>query len=154
MDKQSDKMTLESKSQKNDRNARLRTILQEFREHPNHHASPALVAALIELETELDANSVEPDQSDVCFQRSAHLMPRLQIVTELQTFVIPWHAVSLIQSDPSKKIIELFTTFGLHFKICSQQKLDDLLALLQLERVKIIYPIEGVTVNVHKENDV
>lgn len=113
-----------------------------------------MVAALIELETELDANSVEPDQSDVCFQRSAHLMPRLQIVTEFQTFVIPWHAVSLIQSDPSKKIIELFTTFGLHFKICSQQKLDDLLALLQLERVKIIYSIEGVTVNVHKENDV
>ena len=79
-------------------------------------------------------------------------MPRLQIVTEFQIFVIPWHAISLIQSDPSKKIIELFTTFGLHFKICSQQKLDDLLALLQLERVKIIYPIEGVTVNVYQEN--
>ena len=154
MNKQSDQTTLNNQSQKNDRNARLRTILQEFREHPNHHASPALVAALIELETELDANSLELDQSDVCFQRSAHLMPRLQIVTEFQTFVIPWHAVSLIQSDPSKKIIELFTTFGLHFKICSQQKLDDLLALLQLERVKIIYSIEGVTVNVHKENDV
>ena len=154
MNKQSDQNTLESKSLKNDRNARLRTILQEFREHPNYHASPALVAALIELETELDANSLELDQCDVCFQRSAHLMPRLQIVTEFQTFVIPWHAVSLIQSDPSKKIIELFTTFGLHLKICSQQKLDDLLALLQLERVKIIYSIEGVTVNVHKENDV
>lgn len=111
-----------------------------------------MVAALIELETELDANSVEPDQSDVCFQRSAHLMPRLQIVTEFQTFVIPWHAVSLIQSDPSKTIIELFTTFGFQFKICSQQKLDDLLALLQLERVKIIYSIEGVTITVHKEN--
>ena len=81
-------------------------------------------------------------------------MPRLQIVTEFQTFVIPWHAVSLIQSDPSKKIIELFTTFGFQFKICSQQKLDDLLALLQLERVKFIYPIEGVTISVHKENGV
>ena len=146
MDKQSDQTTL------NNRNERLRTILQEFREHPNHNASPALVAALIELETELDANSLELEQPDVCFQRSAHLMPRLQIVTKLQTFVIPWHAVSLIQSDPSKKIIELFTTFGLHFKICSQQKLDDLLALLQLERVKIIYSIEGLTITVHKEN--
>ena len=146
MNKQSDQTTL------NNRNERLRTILQEFREHPNHSASPALVAALIELETELDANSLELEQPDVCFQRSAHLMPRLQIVTELQTFVIPWHAVSLIQSDPSKKIIELFTTFGFQFKICSQQKLDDLFALLQLERVKMIYPIDEVTITVHKEN--
>ena len=81
-------------------------------------------------------------------------MPRLQIVTEMQTFVIPWHAVSLIQSEPSKKIIELFTTFGFQFKICSQQKLDNLLALLQLERVKIIYPIDGVSISVHKGNDV
>ena len=113
-----------------------------------------MVAALIELETELDANSFELEQSDVCFQRSAHLMPCLQIVTEFQTFVIPWHAVSLIQSDPSKKIIELFTTFGFQFKISSQQKLNDLLALLQLERVKIIYSIEGVTISVHKENNV
>ena len=85
MNTQSDKTTLGSRLQKNDRNARLRTILQEFKEHPNHHASPALVAALIELETELDANSSEQDQSDVCLQRSAHLMPRLQIVTEFQT---------------------------------------------------------------------
>ena len=146
MNKQSDQTTL------NNRNERLRTILQEFREHPNHNASPALVAALIELETELDANSLELEQPDVCFQRSAHLMPRLQIVTELQTFVIPWHAVSLIQSDPSKKIIELFTTFGFQFKICSQQKLDNLLALLQQERVKMIYPIDEVTITVHKEN--
>ena len=76
MNKQSDQTTLNNQSQKNDRNARLRTILQEFREHPNHHASPAMVAALIELETELDANSLEQDQSDVCFQRSTHLMPR------------------------------------------------------------------------------
>ena len=50
-----------------------------------------------------------------------------------------------------KKIIELFTTFGYSFKICSRQKLDDLFALLQLERVKIIYPIEGITVSVYKE---
>ena len=147
-------MTSESQSQKNDRNARLRTILQEFREHPNHNASPALVAALIELETELDANSLELEQPDVCFQRSAHLMPRLQIVTDLQTFIIPWHAVSLIQSDPSKKIIELFTTFGFQFKICSQQKLNNLLALLQQERVKIIYPIDGAVISVHKEDGV
>ena len=148
MNKQSDQTTL------NNRNERLRTILQEFREHPNHNASPALVAALIELETEFDANSLELEQPDVCFQRSAHLMPRLQIVTELQTFVIPWHAVSLIQSDPSKKIIELFTTFGFQFKICSQQKLDNLLALLQQERVKIIYPIDGAVISVHKEDGV
>ena len=79
-------------------------------------------------------------------------MPRLQIVTDFQTFVIPWHAISLIQSDPSKKIIELFTIFGFQFKICSQQKLDNLLALLQLERVKMIYPIDEVTITVHKEN--
>ena len=68
MNKQSDQTTLNNQSQKNDRNERLRTILQEFREHPNHHASPALVAALIELETELDANSEEQEQTDVCFQ--------------------------------------------------------------------------------------
>ena len=67
MNKQSDQTTLNNQPQKNGRNARLRTILQEFREHPSHHASPALVAALIELETELDANSLELDQADVCF---------------------------------------------------------------------------------------
>ena len=98
MNKQSDQTTLNNQSQKNDRNERLRTILQEFREHPNLNASPALVAALIELETELDANSLELDQSDVCFQRSPHLMPCLQIVTELHIFVIPWYTVSLNQS--------------------------------------------------------
>ena len=68
MNKQSDQ-TLNEQN-RNDRNERLRTILQEFREHPNHNASPALVAAFIELETELDANSLELEQPDVCFQRS------------------------------------------------------------------------------------
>ena len=66
MNKQSDQ-TLNEQN-RSDRNKRLQTILQEFREHPNLHASPALVAALIELETELDANSEEQEQTDVCFQ--------------------------------------------------------------------------------------
>jgi hypothetical protein len=57
-----------------------------------------MVATLIELETELDANSEEQVQTDVCFLRSAHLMPCLQIVTELHIFVIPWYTVSLNQS--------------------------------------------------------
>lgn len=77
-------------------------------------------------------------------------MPRLRIATEFEEYLIPWMHIALVKSDRSRKLIEIHTTLGLIFSITSRQSQNHLYALLQLERVKVIYPINGVTIKIQK----
>ncbi len=84
----------------------------------------------------------------VCWQRSDHIMPRLRMVTELEEFLIPWVHISLIKYESSYRIIEIHTSLGMTFLVRSTSSQKKLCELLQLERVRCIYPIDGVTVKV------
>ena len=96
-------------------------------------------------DAEWDSIDGELDSS-VCWQRSAHVLPRLRIVTELEEYLIPWVHVALVKSDRSFRVIEIHTSLGISFTIASATPLQPLYGMLQLERVRCIYPIEGVNV--------
>ena len=96
-------------------------------------------------DTEWDSIDRELDSS-VCWQRSAHVLPRLRVVTKLEEFLIPWVHVALVKSDRSFRVIEIHTSLGISFTIASATPLQPLYGMLQLERVRCIYPIEGVRI--------
>ena len=96
-------------------------------------------------DTEWDSIDRELDSS-VCWQRSTHVLPRLRIVTELEEYLIPWVHVALVKSDRSFRVIEIHTSLGISFTIASATPQQPLYGMLQLERVRCIYPIEGVRI--------
>ena len=96
-------------------------------------------------DTEWDSIDRELDSS-VCWQRSAHVLPRLRVVTELEEFLIPWVHVALVKSDRSFRVIEIHTSLGVSFTIAAVAPQKQLYGMLQLERVRCIYPVEGVNV--------
>ena len=96
-------------------------------------------------EEEWDSIDQELDP-DICWQRSTHVLPRLRIVTELEEYLIPWVHVALVKSDRSFRVIEIHTSLGISFTIASATPLQPLYGMLQLERVRCIYQIEGVSV--------
>jgi len=85
--------------------------------------------------------------SSACWQRSAHILPRLRIVTELEEFLIPWVHVALVKSDRSFRVIEIHTSLGISFTIAAAVPQKQLYCMLQLERVRCIYPVEGVNIS-------
>lgn len=96
-------------------------------------------------EEEWDSIDQELDPG-ICWQRSTHVLPRLRIVTELEEYLIPWVHVALVKSDRSFRVIEIHTSLGISFTIASATPLQPLYGMLQLERVRCIYPIEGVRI--------
>lgn len=74
-------------------------------------------------------------------------MPRLRILTELEEFLIPWVHVTLVKSDRSFRVIDIHTSLGITFSIVSRTPQNNLFGLLQVERVKCVYPIEGVKIS-------
>ena len=96
-------------------------------------------------DTEWDSIDRELDLS-VCWQRSAHVLPRLRVVTELEEFLIPWVHVALVKSDRSFRVIEIHTSLGVSFTIAAAVPQKQLYGMLQLERVRCIYPVEGVNI--------
>ena len=130
-------------------------LLNEFRKLGNYDPDLPADSALTELEAEADASDFAMKTPNVCWQRSARVMPRIRIVTELENYLVPWMHITLIKTDPSRKIIEIETSMGITFSIVSRTRQDALCALLQLERVKMIRPAEGVRVkaNLQTERD-
>lgn len=128
-------------------------LLDEFRKLGDYDPDLPEDSALTELEAEADASDFALNAPEVCWQRSARVMPRIRIVTELENYLVPWVHITLIKTDPARKIIEIETTMGITFSIVSRTRQDALCALLQLERVKMIRPVEGVKVkaSVHTE---
>ena len=96
-------------------------------------------------EEEWDSIDQELDPG-ICWQRSTHVLPRLRIVTELEEYLIPWVHVALVKSDRSFRVIEIHTSLGISFTIASATPLQPLYGMLQLERIRCIYPIEGVKI--------
>lgn len=96
-------------------------------------------------DTEWDSIDRELDLS-VCWQRSAHVLPRLRVVTELEEFLIPWVHVALVKSDRSFRVIEIHTSLGVSFTIAATTPQKQLYGMLQLERVRCIYPVESVNI--------
>ena len=84
----------------------------------------------------------------VCWQRSAHVLPRLRVVTELEEFLIPWVHVALVKSDRSFRVIKIHTSLGVSFTIAAAAPQKQLYGMLQLERVRCIYPVDGVNIKV------
>ena len=97
------------------------------------------------LDTEWGSIDWELDSS-VCWQRSAHVLPRLRVVTELEEFLIPWVHVALVKSDRSFRVIEIHTSLGVSFTIVAAVPQKQLYGMLQLERVRCIYPADGVNI--------
>lgn len=130
-------------------------LLDEFRKLGDYDPDLPADSALTELEAEADASDFTMATPNVCWQRSARVMPRIRIVTELENYLVPWMHITLIKTDPSRKIIEIETSMGITFSIVSRTRQDALCALLQLERVKMIRPAEGVRVkaNLQTEGD-
>ena len=128
-------------------------LLNEFRKLGDYDPDLPEDSALTELEAEADASDFALNAPEVCWQRSARVMPRIRIVTELENYLVPWVHITLIKTDPSRKIIEIETSMGITFSIVSRTRQDALCALLQLERVKMIRPVDGVKVkaSVHTE---
>lgn len=128
-------------------------LLNEFRKLGDYDPDLPADSALTELEAEADASDFALNAPEVCWQRSARVMPRIRIVTELENYLVPWVHITLIKTDPARKIIEIETTMGITFSIVSRTRQDALCALLQLERVKMIRPVDGVKVkaSVHTE---
>lgn len=84
--------------------------------------------------------------SSVCWQRSAHVLPRLRVVTMLEEFLIPWVHVALVKADRSFRVIEIHTSLGVSLTIAAAVPQKQLYGMLQLERVRCIYPAEGVNI--------
>ena len=129
-------------------------LLDEFRKLGDYDPDLPADSALTELEAEADASDFALETPNVCWQRSARVMPRIRIVTELENYLVPWVHITLIKTDSSRKIIEIETSMEISFSIVSRTRQDALCALLQLERVKMIRPVEGVRVNANIQTEV
>ena len=87
----------------------------------------------------MEWDSIDRDwDSSVCWQRSTHVLPRLRVVTELEEFLIPWVHVALMKSDRSFRVIEMHTSLGDSFTIAAAVPQQQLIGMLQLERVRCI----------------
>ena len=64
----------------------------------------------------------------------------------LEEFLIPWVHVALVKSDRSFRVIEIHTSLGVSFTIAAAVPQKQLYGMLQLERVRCIYPVEGVNI--------
>ena len=96
-----------------------------------------------------------PHAIELLNKKYADVFTILRSYPELENYLVPWMHITLIKTDPSRKIIEIETSMGITFSIVSRARLDALCALLQLERVKMIRPAEGVRVkaNLQTEGD-
>jgi len=100
-----------------------------------------------ELNAAGDAADLGTKSFGPCWRRSICPMPRLRISTGFAERLIPWYSVLEVRVDLTYRMFEILLAGETVCRIRSQKPQEELYANLQLERVKVIYPVEGVTVS-------
>ena len=73
-------------------------------------------------------------------------MPRVRISNGINERLIPWYSILEIHVDATFRLFELYLAGDVVCKIISRRPQQELYAHLQLERVKVIYPVANVSV--------
>ena len=100
-----------------------------------------------ELTAASDAMDLETKSFGDCWKRSLNPMPRVRISNGINERLIPWYSILEIHVDATFRLFELYLAGDVVCKIISRRPQQELYAHLQLERVKVIYPVAGVSVS-------
>ena len=100
-----------------------------------------------ELTAASDAADLETTSFGDCWKRSLNPMPRVRISNGTDERLIPWYSILEIHVDATYRIFEIYLAGAVVCKIISRRPQPELYANLQLERVKVIYPVAGVSVS-------
>ena len=100
-----------------------------------------------ELTAASDAMDLETKSFGDCWKRSLNPMPRVRISNGTDERLIPWYSILEIHVDATYRIFEIYLAGDVVCKIISRRPQPELYAHLQLERVKVIYPVAGVSVS-------
>ena len=100
-----------------------------------------------ELTAASDAMDLETKSFGDCWKRSLNPMPRVRITNGINERLIPWYSILEIHVDATYRLFELYLAGDVVCKIISRRPQPELYAHLQLERVKVIYPVAGVSVS-------
>ena len=99
-----------------------------------------------ELTAASDAMDLETKSFGDCWKRSLNPMPRVRISNGINERLIPWYSILEIHVDATFRLFELYLAGDVVCKIISRRPQQELYAHLQLERVKVIYPVANVSV--------
>ena len=100
-----------------------------------------------ELTAASDATDLETKSFGDCWLRSRCPMPRLRISDGVSERLIPWYSVLEVHVDATFRLFELYLAGDVVCRIISRRPQQELYANLQLERVKVIYPVANVAVS-------
>ena len=100
-----------------------------------------------ELTAASDAADLETTSFGDCWKRSLNPMPRVRISNGTDERLIPWYSILEIHVDATYRLFELYLAGDVVCRIISRRPQQELYANLQLERVKVIYPVAGVSVS-------
>ena len=99
-----------------------------------------------ELTAASDATDLQTKSVGDCWLRSRCPMPRLRISDGVSERLIPWYSILEVHVDSTFRIFELYLAGDVVCRIISRRPQQELYANLQLERVKVIYPVASVSV--------
>ncbi len=100
-----------------------------------------------ELTAASDASDLQTKSFGDCWLRSRCPMPRLRISDGVSERLIPWYSVLEVHVDATFRLFELYLAGDVVCRIISRRPQQELYANLQLERVKVIYPVANVAVS-------
>ena len=100
-----------------------------------------------ELTAASDATDLKTKSFGECWLRSRCPMPRLRISDGVSERLIPWYSILEVHVDSTFRLFELYLAGDVVCRIISRRPQQELYANLQLERVKVIYPVASVSVN-------
>ena len=99
-----------------------------------------------ELTAASDAIDLETKSYGACWLRSRCPMPRVRISNGVSERLIPWYSILEIHVDSTFRLFELYLAGDVVCRIISRCPQQELYANLQLERVKVIFPVVNVSV--------
>ena len=100
-----------------------------------------------ELTAASDAMDLETKSFGDCWKRSLNPMPRVRISNGINERLIPWYSILEIHVDATYRIFEIYLAGDVVCKIISRRPQPELYAHLQLERVKVIFLVSGVSIS-------
>ena len=99
-----------------------------------------------ELTAASDATDLKTKSFGECWLRSRCPMPRLRISDGVSERLIPWYSILEVHVDSTFRLFELYLAGDVVCRIISRRPQQELYANLQLERVKVIFPVTSVSV--------
>ena len=135
-------------TEQNDLEARRRkAALDLWRSLKNVNANLPEDLISDELTAASDAEDLQTKSFGDCWLRSRCPMPRLRISDGVSERLIPWYSVLEVHVDATFRLFELYLAGDVVCRIISRRPQQELYANLQLERVKVIYPVANVAVS-------